>query len=176
MNPRQNALLDLKKSAIRNLEFDDFFKMFGQGPIAGCQRHLRAQVACRSDRLGRNRSGTRKSSGSTTVASHFIIEVRRAPSRGWSKSYTDKVIRVRPHLDAILVNADTVGSKKTIYEKHLREKFWSGLMKFTLNRDTTMSHAGCSQGPASTNRNANTRWADPVHPGLHGKRIRRTCP
>ena len=35
MNPRQNTLLDLKKSAIRNLEFDDFFKMFGDGRLPG---------------------------------------------------------------------------------------------------------------------------------------------
>ena len=33
MNPRQNALLDLKKSAIRSLEFPDFFSMFGEGHL-----------------------------------------------------------------------------------------------------------------------------------------------
>ena len=38
MNPRQNALLDLKMSAIRNLEFDDFFKMFGEGRLPGARK------------------------------------------------------------------------------------------------------------------------------------------
>ncbi len=31
LNPRQNALLELKVAGIRNLEFDDFFQMFGLG-------------------------------------------------------------------------------------------------------------------------------------------------
>jgi S-adenosylmethionine-diacylglycerol 3-amino-3-carboxypropyl transferase len=33
MNPRQNALLDLKKAAISNLEYEDFFAMFGRGQL-----------------------------------------------------------------------------------------------------------------------------------------------
>ena len=36
MNPRQNALLELKLAAIRHLEYEDFFRMFGEGSIAGC--------------------------------------------------------------------------------------------------------------------------------------------
>src|SRR5260370_640082 len=31
MNPRQNALLELKQAGIRRLEFEDFFQMFGKG-------------------------------------------------------------------------------------------------------------------------------------------------
>lgn len=31
MNPRQNALLELKMTAFRELEFDDFFQLFGMG-------------------------------------------------------------------------------------------------------------------------------------------------
>src|SRR5207237_7588177 len=31
MNPRQNALLDLKIAAIKTLEFEDFFRLFGYG-------------------------------------------------------------------------------------------------------------------------------------------------
>ena len=33
MNPRQNALLDLKISAIRNLPYESIFKMFGEGRL-----------------------------------------------------------------------------------------------------------------------------------------------
>ena len=57
------------------------------------------------------------------------------------KIYTDKVIRVRPHLESLL-NAESVDEQKAIYETHLKKKFWSGLMKFTMNRDTTMSMLG----------------------------------
>ena len=31
MNPRQNALLEFKMAGIRNLEFEDFFGLFGHG-------------------------------------------------------------------------------------------------------------------------------------------------
>jgi S-adenosylmethionine-diacylglycerol 3-amino-3-carboxypropyl transferase len=31
MNPRQNALLELKRAAIKRLDYGDFFAMFGQG-------------------------------------------------------------------------------------------------------------------------------------------------
>src|SRR3954469_17869552 len=31
MNPRQNALLDLKIAAIKTLDFEDFFRLFGYG-------------------------------------------------------------------------------------------------------------------------------------------------
>ena len=34
MNPRQNALLELKASAIRNLDYERFYKMFGEGRLA----------------------------------------------------------------------------------------------------------------------------------------------
>ena len=33
MNPRQNALLELKLAGIRNLPFETFFQMFGQGHL-----------------------------------------------------------------------------------------------------------------------------------------------
>ncbi len=38
MNPRQNALLELKTAAIRSLEYGDFFKMFGEGYLAGIDK------------------------------------------------------------------------------------------------------------------------------------------
>jgi len=33
VNPRQNALLELKIAAIRQLEFEDFFALFGRGRL-----------------------------------------------------------------------------------------------------------------------------------------------
>src|SRR6187549_3028357 len=36
MNPRQNALLELKLAGIRALDFDTFFSLFGRGRLADC--------------------------------------------------------------------------------------------------------------------------------------------
>ena len=41
MNPRQNALLDLKLAGIRNLQYEDFFAMFGDGRLQGATEDLR---------------------------------------------------------------------------------------------------------------------------------------
>lgn len=140
MNPRQNALLDLKMSGIRNLEFEDFFAMFGQGHLPGVKKiyeqKLRAELPTWSadfwDKKIKwfdNRRKTFYFRGTSGTVARLV------------KIYTDKVIRVRPHLDSLL-NADSVDEQKTIYETHLKKKFWSGLIKFTMNRDTTMSMLG----------------------------------
>lgn len=140
MNPRQNALLELKQSAIRNLNYDDFFKMFGEGRLPGVNSvytsTLRETLSPWSQQFWDkkikwfdNRKKTFYFRGTSGMIAKMI------------KTYTDNVIRVRPHLDAIL-NAESVEEQRTIYDEHLREKFWSGLMKFAMNRDTTMSMLG----------------------------------
>ena len=137
MNPRQNALLDLKMSGIRNLDFEDFFTMFGEGRLPGVkeiyQQKLRAQLPAWSADFWDKRikwfDNPRKTfyyRGTSGAVARLV------------KTYTDNVIRVRPHLDSLL-NAQSVEEQKTIYETHLKKKFWSGLMKFAMNRDTTMS-------------------------------------
>ena len=51
------------------------------------------------------------------------------------------MIRVRPALDELL-EAETVEQQQEIYQQKLKKKFWSDLVKFTVNRDTTMSLLG----------------------------------
>ncbi|MFT7629258.1 MAG: S-adenosylmethionine-diacylglycerol 3-amino-3-carboxypropyl transferase [Mariniblastus sp.] len=153
MNPRQNALLDLKMSAIRNLEFEDFFKMFGEGRYPGIkdvyEQKLRSTLPAWSKSFWDkrikwfdNRRKTFYDRGTSGTIARMI------------RTYTNNVIRVRPHLDAIL-EADTLEEQKEIYETHLKKKFWSGLMKFTMNRDTTMSMLGV---PKAQRRQIETQY------------------
>ena len=153
MNPRQNALLDLKMAAIRNLEFGDFFKMFGEGRLPGVkeiyQQKLRSELPAWSQQFWDkkikwfdNRKKTFYYRGTSGAIARMI------------RMYTDNVIRVRPHLDS-LMNAESVEEQKTIYETHLKKKFWSGLMKFTMNRDTTMSMLGV---PKAQRRQIETQY------------------
>ncbi|MCU0982993.1 MAG: BtaA family protein, partial [Pirellulaceae bacterium] len=44
VNPRQNALLELKIAALRRLEFEDFFALFGDGRLANVQRVYQLQL------------------------------------------------------------------------------------------------------------------------------------
>src|SRR6185295_17028685 len=52
MNPRQNALLDLKIAGIKTLEFEDFFRLFGYGYHPEARevyfQKLRAELPTRS--------------------------------------------------------------------------------------------------------------------------------
>jgi S-adenosylmethionine-diacylglycerol 3-amino-3-carboxypropyl transferase len=140
MNPRQNALLDLKKSAIRNLDYDDFFKMFGDGRLPNAnaiyQEKLRAELPAWSQQFWDkkikwfdNRRKTFYDRGTSGAFARII------------RTYTKHVIKVEDQLDAMLA-ADSVAEQKEIYDKQLKKKFWSGIMKFAMNRDTTMSMLG----------------------------------
>ena len=153
MNPRQNALLDLKMSAIRNLEFDDFFKMFGEGRLPGIKNIYQDKL--RSELPDWSRSFWDKK------IKWFDNRRKTFYHRGTSGAiarmiciYTDRVIRVRPQLDSLL-NAESIEEQKEIYEKYLKKKFWSGLMKFTMNRDTTMSMLGV---PKAQRRQIETQY------------------
>lgn len=140
MNPRQNALLDLKIAAIRNLDYGDFFRMFGEGRLPGVKNHYACQLRDELPTWSKLFWDKRIKWFDNPKKSFYFRGTSGTVAR-FIKVYTDNVIRVRPHLDALL-NAETVDQQREIYDRHLREKFWSGLIKFTMNRDTTMSMLG----------------------------------
>ena len=139
MNPRQNALLDLKKAGIRGLEFDDFFRMFGQGRLPGVRRvydqKLRAGLPVWSRTFWDSNIkwfDDPKRSFYFRGTSGFFAKL--------AKVYTDKIIKIRPHLDRLLA-AESVEEQRRIYDDHIRERFGKAL-RFALNRDTTMAMLG----------------------------------
>jgi S-adenosylmethionine-diacylglycerol 3-amino-3-carboxypropyl transferase len=153
MNPRQNALLELKIVAIQNLDYRDFFRMFGEGRLSGarnCYRYqLRNELSPWARRFWDKRIGwfdnPKKSfyfRGTSGIVARFV------------KVYTDHVIRVRPHLDALL-NAQTLDEQCEIYERYLRKQFWSTFIKFAVKRDTTMSLLGV---PKAQRRQIETQY------------------
>lgn len=140
MNPRQNALLELKQAAIRSLEYDDFFRMFGEGRLPRARRiyesRLRHELSPRSAAFWDKR------------IKWFDHPRRSFYFRGTSgsfarvmKIYTDRVIKVRPFIDRLL-EANTLEEQREIYLNGMQERFWTGLVRFTMNRDTTMSLLG----------------------------------
>ena len=140
MNPRQNALLDLKKSALKELDYDSFFQMFGEGRIRNVRsiyesklrRHLSTWSQAFWDRRIKWFDNRKRS---------FYFRGTSGTFARLMKIYTDRVIKVRPLLDALL-NAKTCEEQKDIYENQLYERFWTGFVKFAMNRDTTLSMLG----------------------------------
>ena len=153
MNPRQNALLDLKKAAIKNLEYDDFFQMFGEGYIPRASKIYREQLRSSLAPWAQDFwDGKIKWFGNKRRTFYF-----RGTSGTFArvmKMYTDNMLKVRGHLDD-LMNADSVDEQKEIYEQHLEKKFWSGIMRFTMNRDTTLSMLGV---PKAQRRQIETQY------------------
>ena len=101
MNPRQNALLDLKKSAIKNLEFEDFFRMFGDGRLPGIKdvydQKLRADLPEWSTQFW-----DRKIKWFDNPRKTFYFRGTSGAFARAMKIYTDRVIKVRPHLDRLM--------------------------------------------------------------------------
>jgi S-adenosylmethionine-diacylglycerol 3-amino-3-carboxypropyl transferase len=140
MNPRQNALLELKLAAIRNLDFDQFWEMFGRGHIHAASQLYRHQL--RHDLADWPRSYWDR---------HIrFFENPRRPFyfRGTSGNlaralnvYVDRVIRARRWCNAML-SAQSIDEQREIYHKHLRDRFWSRPVRFAMGRNTTLSLVG----------------------------------
>jgi S-adenosylmethionine-diacylglycerol 3-amino-3-carboxypropyl transferase len=140
MNPRQNALLDLKIAGIKTLDFEDFFRLFGYGyhPEARrlYERRMRPALSAWSQawwdkwiKFFNDRRRTFYYRGTSGAFARLI------------RMYIDRMIRVRPHIDAVL-EAKTLDEQRDIFDRHLKEKFWSRSMRFAMNRDTTLSMVG----------------------------------
>lgn len=139
MNPRQNALLELKVSGIRNLDYETFFQLFGNGRLTGIKGIYHAKL--RQDlspwsqtywdrRIRKYFDSNRKSfyfCGTTGAFARLM------------NSIIDKT-KMRADVHDIL-NAETVEMQQQIWQC-LREKLWSRKVKFLMNRDTTLSLLG----------------------------------
>lgn len=139
MNPRQNALLELKIAGIRRLEYEDFYRLFGDGyhPRAGQLYHQ-----------------TLRSTLSPWAQSYWDrwIQFFDSPKRsfyfrGTSGSfarginfYVDRVARLRPEITQLL-EAKTIQEQARIYDS-IRDRFWRRSLRFAMNRDTTLSMLG----------------------------------
>lgn len=140
VNPRQNALLELKIAAIRQLEYEPFFALFGRGWLADAPRVYREQLrrvlspwARRYwDRRIRFFANPRRSfyfRGSSGMFARLI------------NGYVDHVGRLRAPVERLL-NAATIEEQRQIYFDELREPFWSWMIRFLINRDATLALVG----------------------------------
>lgn len=139
MNPRQNALLELKASAIRNLDYERFFRMFGEGYLPNVESvyasHLRQSISATSrkywDRWIRFFDNPNKS---------FYFRGTSGAFARMIGIYINRVARCRPEVLEIL-EAPTLQAQQEIYAR-AREKIWSKTLRFAMNRDTTLSMLG----------------------------------
>jgi S-adenosylmethionine-diacylglycerol 3-amino-3-carboxypropyl transferase len=140
MNPRQNALLELKLAGIRQLEFEDFFAMFGAGRWPRVRdfygETLRDSLSPWAqnywDRRIRFFDNKRRSFYYRGTAGSFARLVN---------VYVDRICRVRAQVDALL-EASSLEEQRRIYQEEIRDRFWSRPMRFAMKRDATLSMVG----------------------------------
>ncbi|QDU64633.1 hypothetical protein Pan216_55240 [Planctomycetes bacterium Pan216] len=141
MNPRQNALLELKISAVRNLDYEQFFSLFGLGRLDDSRAVYRRSL--RSDLSPWARSYWDRRIG------YFTSDPRRRSFyfRGTSGTfarlinvYIDKIAKVRDGISALLA-AQTVEEQRVIYDE-LRDIIFTPFMRWWLGQDTTLSLVG----------------------------------
>ncbi len=140
MNPRQNALLELKLAGIRQLDYRTFFDLFGRGylPAAGgvYRDKLRADLSPFAQRYW-----DRRIRFFTNPRRTFFFRGTSGTFARLMNVYINRVLRLRPWVDAIL-QAGSIEEQRDIYEQRIRDRLWTRSMRFAMNRDTTLSLVG----------------------------------
>jgi S-adenosylmethionine-diacylglycerol 3-amino-3-carboxypropyl transferase len=142
MNPRQNALLELKLAGIRALEFEDFFQVFGTG------RHPRfEEIYWQHLRLHLGEFAREYWDRHYTW---FLKDAQRGGFyfRGLS-GYVARVFHwylyVSPGLRKgvhALLEASSLDEQRDIYESRVQQHLWSSRMNWVLSSQFTMNMLG----------------------------------
>jgi S-adenosylmethionine-diacylglycerol 3-amino-3-carboxypropyl transferase len=141
LNPRQNALLELKAASIRTLEFDDFFRMFGDGRWEGAAAVYKDLLRSQLSPVGRRYwdrhidfflgEGKRRSFYFRGTTGYFA----------WLMNvYIDRVSGLRHWVEAIL-DATDLREQQAIYDR-VKPQLWRGFVRWLLRRDATLALLG----------------------------------
>jgi len=162
LNPRQNALLELKLAGIRGLHFEDFFAMFGCGRLDQAQKvyghalrpGLSPQAQTYWDRwIQFFEPGNSRSFYFRGTCGTFAMLVN---------AYINRVVRLRSCVNAML-EAASVEEQRRIYEE-VHDRFWTGLMRFAMRRDSTLSLLGV---PRAQRRQVDTEYEGGISQFVH---------
>jgi S-adenosylmethionine-diacylglycerol 3-amino-3-carboxypropyl transferase len=153
MNPRQNALLELKLAAIRQLEYTDFFAMFGRGRLPAVREVYEDTLRPSLSPWSRNYWDKRIRFFKSKRRSFYFHGTSGAFAR-MINVYVDRVCKVRPQLEAIL-NASTLEEQRRIYREEIHDRFWTRPMRFAMKRDATLSMVGV---PRAQRRQVETQY------------------
>jgi S-adenosylmethionine-diacylglycerol 3-amino-3-carboxypropyl transferase len=142
VNPRQNALLELKLAGIERLDFDTFFSVFGEGRLAGFPEVYRAELRPLLSEGARGYWDGRAHwfSGSGWWNSFYF----RGSAGFFARLinfYIDRVAKVRDAVMALL-RSRSVAEQREIYENELRHGFWGRMVRWLLDQDGALALLG----------------------------------
>lgn len=142
MNPRQNALLALKVAAISNLEYEDFFAMFGKGRLKDAPTVYRKALRAALPEYARTYWDRHIAFfGGKDWRSSFYFRGSSGLFARFVNLYVDRIAKMRESIDELL-NAPTLAEQAQVYESSVRPAFWTGIMRWLVNRDSTLALVG----------------------------------
>jgi S-adenosylmethionine-diacylglycerol 3-amino-3-carboxypropyl transferase len=138
-NPHQNALLDLRLSAIRNLEYDDFFQIFGHGWHPSFEslyrRRLRSDLAAFSQHYWDRRQSWFSGGG---VRTSFYLHAMT----GWIALFFRAVtFRFRDEVERLL-SATTLEEQSEVWDKRIRPALWTPFFRWMVSQQFFMTAMG----------------------------------
>jgi len=158
VNPRQNALLELKLAGIRQLDFEHFFSLFGLGRLKNWSAVYASQLRGELSPAAQNYWDRR---GRTFFAgrgrrSSFYFHGSCGLIAFLASGYIARVRRLRNVVQDLFA-AQTVDEQRAIYEsQNVRETLFRPLLKWILRRDATFAMLGV---PLSQRRQLDTGYA-----------------
>lgn len=142
MNPYQNALLELKIAGIRQLEYETFFKIFGEGAHAPIRtlyhERLRPELSDSGRKFWDRNIGLfsgRKNGGS------FYFSGPCGQFARLINVYIDYWTRLRPEVEEIFA-CQTLEEQRELYEQKIEQRFWGGFLRWLAGRDFTLALLG----------------------------------
>lgn len=142
VNPRQNALLELKQAAIRQLDYEEFWQMFGRGRIANFptlyKARLRSQLTEPSRRYWDRH--TRFFSGRGWRSSFYFQGSSGLVAR-LMNTYINRFPKRRADIDALL-EAKSLEEQRELYDRSIRKLLRNGVLRRILSQDATMALLG----------------------------------
>ena len=139
-NPRQNALLELKMAAIRHLEFDDFFALFGHGFHPGIRPLYRQLLRPALSDFARKFWDRRINWFCSRHGSFYFHGLAGFVARGFRIYF-----KLRPQLAQPireLFAAKSIEEQREIYDTRIAGELWTPVINWVLNRQLTMSLLG----------------------------------
>ncbi|MCC9643273.1 BtaA family protein [Rhodopirellula sp. JC740] len=143
MNPLQNALLELKCAAIRTLNYEDFFQVFGRGVHANWQslynNHIRASLAPDVRSIWDRRSDF---FDGTSRRKSFYFRGTSGLFAWLINGYLKRPAGLKEAIGELL-QAESVDQQRQIYqERNINQLLWSKPLRWALRRDTTLAMLG----------------------------------
>jgi S-adenosylmethionine-diacylglycerol 3-amino-3-carboxypropyl transferase len=139
-NPRQTALLELKTAAIRHLDYEDFFSLFGRGYHPEIEQIYRDKLRAGLSPFAREWWDKHYRWFASPHGSFYFHGLAGIVARSF-RTY----LKLRPRLAAAvreLLAAPDIATQRLIYDHRIAGTFWGRSVNWVLSRQITMSLLG----------------------------------